>query len=60
LPKAKKSITVDEQLAAEIALHHRQLVRKAADSGAKIPSESSIYEEIIRRGWASVKKENRK
>jgi hypothetical protein len=60
LPKAKKSITVEGQLAAEIDSYRRQLVKKAADSGGRIPSESTVYEQIIRRGWAIVKKESGK
>jgi hypothetical protein len=60
LLKAKKSVTVDGQLAAEIDSYRRQLVKKAAESGARIPSESSVYEEIIRRGWMVVKKESTK
>lgn len=60
LPKAKKSITVDGQLAAEIDSYRRQLVKKAAESGARIPSDSNVYEEIIRRGWAVVKREGKK
>lgn len=60
MPKVKKSITVDEQLAAEIDSYRRKLVKKAADAGTRIPSESSIYEEVIRRGWAAVKKEGKR
>jgi hypothetical protein len=60
MTKVKKSITVDEQIAAEIDLYHRQLVKKAADSGARIPTESSVYQEIIRRGWAVLRKEGKK
>lgn len=60
MPKAKKSITVDEQLASEIDSYRRHLVKKAADSGAKIPTESTVYAEIIRRGWAVIKKASRK
>lgn len=60
MPKAKKSITVDEELAAEIDLYRRKLVKKAADSGSRIPTESSVYQEIIKRGWAVVKGKSKK
>jgi len=38
----------------------RQLVKKAADSGGRIPKQSNVYEEIVRKGWEAVKRQNKK
>jgi len=56
----KVSVTIDEKLGREIDDYLRQLVKKAASSGEKIPKQSNVYEEIIRKGWEVVRKENRK
>lgn len=60
LAKVKKSIAVDDQLAKEIDAYHRQLVKKAADSGARIPNQSNVYEDLVRRGWEGVKRQVKK
>ena len=56
----KVSVTIDEKLGREIDDYLRQLVRKAATSGEKIPKQSNVYEQIIRKGWEVVKKENKR
>ena len=55
----KVSVTIDEKLGREIDDYLRQLVKKAASSGEKIPKQSNVYEEIISKGWEVVKR-NRK
>jgi len=59
MTKTKVSITLDEEVAKETDDHPRDLVKKAADSGERIPKHSTVYEEIVRKGWEVVKK-NRK
>jgi len=58
--KVKVSITVDGELAKEIDGYMRKLVVEAAKSGGNIPKQSNVYEEIVRKGWEALKKENRK
>jgi len=60
MTKTKVSVTIDEELAKEIDDYLRDLVKKAADSGERIPKQSNIYEEIVRKGWEVVKKERKK
>jgi hypothetical protein len=60
MTKVKISITLDEQLAKEIDNHLRKLVVEAAKSGAAIPKQSNIYEEILAKGWELLKRETRK
>jgi len=56
----KVSVTIDEKLGSEIDEYMRQLIKKAASSGEKIPKQSNVYEQIIRKGWEVVKKENKR
>ena len=60
MAKVKVSITLDQELASEIDGYLRQLVKKAADSGERIPKQSNVYEEIVRKGWEVVRKQNKK
>jgi hypothetical protein len=57
MAKAKISVTIDGDLAKEIDAYLRKLVVEAAKSGKSIPKQSNIYEDIVRRGWESMKKE---
>jgi len=41
-------------------LNLRDSVKKAAESGERIPKQSNVYEEIVRKGWEVVKKERKK
>ena len=56
MPKAKISVTIDKDLAKEIDAYHRKLVVEAARSGKPIPKISNLYEEVVRKGWESLKK----
>jgi hypothetical protein len=60
MAKVKVSITLDSELASEIDSYLRQLVKKAANSGDRIPKQSNVYEEIVRKGWEQVKRQNKK
>jgi hypothetical protein len=46
----------DEQIAEEIDGYLRELVSEAAKSEKPIPRQSNIYEEIVKKGWESVKR----
>ena len=37
-----------------------ELVSDAARLGKPIPKQSNVYEEIVRKGWEQVKRQNRK
>jgi hypothetical protein len=56
LAKVKVSFTLDEELAREIDGYLRELVTEAAKSGKPIPKQSNVYEEIVKKGWESVKR----
>jgi len=56
LAKVKVSFTLDEELAKEIDGYLRELVSDAAKSGKPIPKQSNVYEEIVKKGWESVKR----
>lgn len=56
LAKVKVSFTIDEQVAKEIDGYLRELVSEAAKSGKPIPKQSNVYEEIVKKGWESVKR----
>lgn len=58
--KVKVSITLDEELAKEIDGYLRELVVEAAKSGKPIPKQSNIYEEIVNKGWETIKKNRKK
>ena len=60
MPKAKISVTIDKDLADEIDTYHRKLVVDAAKSGKPIPKQSNVYEEIVRKGWDTMKNDKRK
>ena len=59
MPKAKISVTIDGSLAKEIDNYFRKLVTEAAKSGKSIPKISNACEEIVRKGWETMKKEKR-
>lgn len=59
MPKAKISVTIDGELAREVDAYFRKLVAEAAKSGKPIPKQSNVYEEIIQKGWATVRKEKK-
>lgn len=50
------SFTLDEEVAKEIDGYLRELVGEAAKSGKPIPKQSNVYEEIVKKGWESVKR----
>jgi len=56
LAKVKVSFTLDEEVAQEIDGYLRELVGEAAKSGKPIPKQSNVYEEIVKKGWDSVKR----
>jgi len=56
LAKVKVSFTLDEEVAKEIDGYLRELVGEAAKSGKPIPKQSNVYEEIVKKGWDSVKR----
>jgi hypothetical protein len=56
LAKAKVSFTLDEAIAKKIYGYLRELVTDAAKSGKSIPKQSNVYEEIVKKGWESVKR----
>ena len=56
MPKAKISVTIDKEIADEIDAYHRKLVVEAAKSGKPIPKQSNVYDEIVRKGWDTMKK----
>lgn len=56
MPKAKVSVTIDKGLADEVDVYYRKLVAEAAKSGKPIPKISNVYEEIIQKGWETVKR----
>ena len=56
MAKVKVSFTLDESTAKEIDNYLRDLVTEAAKSGKPIPKQSNIYEEIVKKGWESVKR----
>ena len=56
MAKVKVSFTIDEQVAKEIDGYLRELVSDAAKSGKPIPKQSNVYEEIVKRGWESVRR----
>jgi hypothetical protein len=56
LAKVKVSFTLDEEVAKEIDGYLRELIGEAAKSGKPIPKQSNVYEEIVRKGWESVKR----
>jgi hypothetical protein len=56
LAKVKVSFTIGEQVAKEIDGYLRELVTEAAKSGKPIPKQSNVYEEIVKKGWESVKR----
>jgi len=60
MAKVEVSITIDEKLAKEIDSYLRELVMEAAKSGKSIPKQSNVYDEIVRKGWAAIKKESKK
>ena len=60
MTETKISVTLDEELAKEIDGYLRDLVKEAADSAERIPKQSNVYEEIVRKGWEVVKKERKK
>ncbi len=59
MPKAKISVTIDGELAREVDAYFRKLVAEAAKSGRPIPKQSNVYEEIVRKGWAAMRKERK-
>lgn len=60
MPKFRASITIDSKIAREIDEYYREKVKEAATQGESIPKLSNVYEEIIAKGWESVKKEFKK
>ena len=56
MAKVKVSFTLDEEVAKEIDGYLRELVGEAAKSGKPIPKQSNVYEEIVKKGWDSVKR----
>lgn len=60
MPKYRASITIDSKIAKEIDEYYREKVKEAATQGDSIPKLSNVYEEIIAKGWESVKKEFKK
>lgn len=60
VPKYRASITIDSRIAKEIDDYYREKVKEAATQGESIPKLSNVYEEIIARGWDTVKKEFRR
>jgi hypothetical protein len=60
MTKVRVSFTLNEGLAKEIDGYLRRLVTNAARSGKPIPKQSNVYEEIVRKGWEAVKRQNRK
>ncbi|MFQ5940424.1 MAG: hypothetical protein ACE5KA_01835 [Nitrososphaerales archaeon] len=60
MPKYRASITIDSKIAGEIDEYYRERVKEAAIQGASIPKLSNVYEEIITKGWESVRKEGKK
>lgn len=60
MAKVKVSITIDQEMAREIDLYHREIVVDAAKTGKPIPKQSNVYEEIVKKGWESIKNERRK
>ncbi len=60
MPKAKISVTIDGSLTKEIDIYFRKLVADAAKSGKPIPKISNVYEEIVRRGWEAMKKQEKR
>jgi hypothetical protein len=60
VPKYRASITIDSKIAKEIDEYYREKVKEAATQGDSIPKLSNVYEEIIAKGWESVKKEFKK
>ncbi len=60
MTKYRASITIDSKIAGEIDEYYRERVKEAATQGDNIPKLSNVYEEIIAKGWESVKKEFKK
>jgi len=59
LTKVNVSFTLDEAIAEEIDGYLRELVGEAAKSGKPIPKQSSVCEEVVKKGWESVKRSRR-
>lgn len=56
MAKVKVSFTLDEEVAKDVANYHRDLVAEALKSNRPIPKLSNIYEEIVKKGWESMKR----
>ncbi len=60
MTKYRASITIDNMIAKEIEEYYRQRVKQAVIEGDSIPKLSNVYEEIIAKGWKSLRKEFKK
>jgi hypothetical protein len=60
LDKVKISVTIEKKTADEIEGYYRKIVVEAASSGKEIPKLSHVYEEIIKLGWETKKRELKK
>jgi len=53
LAKIRITLTIDEKLAGEIDQLYRKRLKEALNKDEeKLPKQSTLYEDVLREGWA--------